>query len=137
MDPAAIDEYLGEGGTGVLSLAEGDVPYSIPVSFGYDDESTAFYLRLGFSEGSEKRPFLERSAWARLIVYEAEPDLTSVVATGDLTRVPKDELTPETVAQLGRAELPAFDLWDRPKDELEFQIYRLAAEELSGRSTSA
>lgn len=136
MDAAEIDDYLADGGTGVLSLARGDDPYSIPVSFGYDDAARAFYLRLGFGDAAAKRPFLEASSQARLVVYDGDPEVRSVVAAGDLIRVPKGDLTPDVVAQLSEARLPAFDLWEEEKADLAFEIYRLDPETLSGRTAS-
>lgn len=136
MDAVEIDDYLADGGTGVLSLARGDDPYSIPVSFGYDGDARAFYLRLGFAGESTKRPFLEASSQARLVVYDEGPEVRSVVAAGDLRRVPKAELTPDVVAHLSEARLPAFGLWEEEKADLEFEIYRLNPETLSGRTAS-
>jgi nitroimidazol reductase NimA-like FMN-containing flavoprotein (pyridoxamine 5'-phosphate oxidase superfamily) len=49
------DEFLGNGGTGVISLSAGDAPpHSVPVSYGYDSSTETFYLRLGVGTNSTK-----------------------------------------------------------------------------------
>ncbi len=62
-----IDRLLEQQGYGVLSLCDDGVPYSIPISFGYDGES--IYLPF-LSEGpqSTKAEILTDHAVARLLV---------------------------------------------------------------------
>jgi hypothetical protein len=133
MDEQEISAFLGAGGTCVLSLARGDVPYSIPLSYGYDADERTFYLRLGFAEGSEKRAFLEASDHARLVVYD-ERGAKSVVATGELREIDDGELTPAIVERLSRGRLPLFEIWEQSKEEIDFAITRLRADRLTGRT---
>ena len=137
MDAGEIDEFLGRGGTGVLSLAKDDDPYSIPVSYGYDPGSRAFYLRLGYTPESEKHEFVRASAPARLVVYDRSGGTwKSVIATGTLDAVPESELDLEIVHRLREADLPLVDIWDEPMADITFEITRLACDTITGRSAT-
>lgn len=138
MDADEITEFLRARGTAVLSLAEDDEPYAVPVSYGYGDEEGCFYLRLGYREGSEKPSFLEASDYARIVVYDRTPEgWKSVIATGELTELSHADLTAELVEQLSKAELPHFEMWEMPKEELDFTIHRLDVDEVTGRKAAA
>lgn len=134
MTPAEIDEVLARHETGVLSLARGDEPYAIPISYGYDPEERRFYMRLVSTPESQKREFLSSSPSVRLIVYE-EDDQTyrSVIAEGALHRVTTDEMTTERIVQYGQAKRPLFEIWGESKRDLDIQLYELDADALSGR----
>ena len=128
------DAFLGRHETGVLSLASGDEPYSIPVSYGYDSVDRRFFLRLVSSPDSEKRRFLDASAHARLVVYERDGDVyRSVVGTGTIEEVPREELTVEHVEQYGDAKRPLFEMWGASKRDLDVRLYRFTPEVLTGR----
>lgn len=134
MTDAEIHDFVGRGGTGVLSLASGNVPYSTPVSYGFDPELRAFLLRLGFTADSEKRAFVDASAEARLVVYDrVDGEWRSAVAVGELTRVDDDALTPEIADVLRQADGPLLDVWDEPADQVDFELYRLGVQRLTGR----
>ena len=134
MAPAAVDELLSRQETGVLSMARDDDPYAIPISYGYDATDRVFYLRLVSTPDSEKRQFLSSSPKVRLVVYEESvPVYRSVVASGMLESIPRDELTVEHIEQYGRAKRPLFEMWAEHKPDLEVGLYRLAPEELTGR----
>ena len=63
MDAEGRDEFLGNGGTGVLSLSttgEGP-PHSVPVSYGYDATDETFYFRLAVGPDSEKGDLADRA----------------------------------------------------------------------------
>jgi nitroimidazol reductase NimA-like FMN-containing flavoprotein (pyridoxamine 5'-phosphate oxidase superfamily) len=136
MTDTEIDDFLGRHETGVLSLARTDEPYSIPISYGYDDDDREFYMRLVSTPESEKRQFLESAPKARLVVYdEAASTYRSVIATGDLESIEPAELTPEQIAQYGDAKRPLFEIWAEGKDALNIELYRLAPATLEGRRT--
>lgn len=125
-----IDEVLGEHETGVLTLARGDEPYAIPVSYGYDASARRIYLRLVSTPDSEKRRFLSATPAARLVVYERRDETyRSVIADGSLEPVPREELTVERIEQYGRAKRPIFEMWSETRREL----YLLDPNTLSGR----
>ena len=132
-----VDAFLGRGGTAVLALARESEPYATPVSYGYDAGSRAFYLRLGFGEGSEKRDYVDASAGARLVAYgPTDGGWASVVAEGTLSPVADDELTVETARVLREGEAPLLDIWGEELADAEFRIYRLDAESVTGRTTA-
>lgn len=134
LDADAIRAYLARHGTGVLSLADSDEPYSTPVSYGFDPDARTFYFRLGFGDGGEKRRFLDQSVRARFVVYgETDDGWYSVIAKGVLERVEASDVTHEVARNLRRADLPLLDIWPVPVDEIEFEVYRLDVEELTGR----
>lgn len=86
-----IDRLLDEQGWGVLSLADGGEPYSIPVSFGYD--GTEVYLALiRDSETNRKFEFVGDGQRARLLVTDVGSrfDWRSIAVTGPLERVARD-----------------------------------------------
>lgn len=130
----AVDDLLGEHETGVLTLARGDDPYAIPVSYGYDATDRRFYLRLVSTPESEKRRFLSSSPKARLVVYEREGErYRSVVADGRLEAVPREALTVERIEQYGAAKRPLFEMWADSRRDLDVELYELDPDTLSGR----
>lgn len=134
MSSEETDEFLGTHETGVLSLARSDEPYSIPISYGYDQSDRQFYMRLISTPQSEKRQFLDSAPDARLVVYDAADDTyRSVIATGVLERVDPDELTADDIRQYGDARRPLFEIWPQQKGDLDIELYRLVPESLSGR----
>lgn len=135
MTPAEVDAHLSRHETGVLALARDDAPYAIPISYGYDADDRALYLRLVSTPDSEKREFLASTPQARIVVYEdADDEYASVVGIGSLERVDLDELTPETIAQYGETQRPLFEIWADDKPELDIELYRFAPETLTGRT---
>ncbi|WP_226040578.1 pyridoxamine 5'-phosphate oxidase family protein [Natrinema sp. DC36] len=136
MTDVEIDDFLSRHETGVLSLARADEPYSIPISYGYDDGEREFYMRMVSTPDSEKRQFLESAPEARLVVYdEADSTYRSVIATGTLESIEPSELTPDEIAQYGNAKRPLFEIWAEGKDALNIELYRLTPTTLNGRRT--
>ena len=134
MSASDVDAFLARHETGVLSLARGDVPYAIPVSYGYDDTSREVFVRLVSTVDSEKRAFLASEPDARLVVYEDDGgEYTSVVGVGSLERIDVDELTPETIAQYGETRRPLFEIWADGKPDLDIKLYRFDPDRLTGR----
>lgn len=134
MSPAAVDELLGRHETGVLSLAEGDEPYAIPISYGYDPEDRRFYLRLVSTPESGKRQFLTATPRARIVVYEERPPTyRSVVASGPLVEVPTDELSVERIVQYGETRRPLFEIWAESERDLDVTLFELDPTALEGR----
>lgn len=138
MSSTEIDAFLGNRETGVLTLARGDEPYSIPISYGYDGSSETFFVRLVSAPDSEKREFLSASPAARLVVYDGTDDGTtyrSVVADGTLERIDPSELSVDQIEQYGQAKRPLFEIWGKTKDELDIALYEFRPEEMNGRRT--
>ncbi|MFC6723049.1 pyridoxamine 5'-phosphate oxidase family protein [Halobium palmae] len=138
MTAAETDDFLGAKETGVLSLAQADEPYAIPISYGYNAASRTFYMRLVSTPESEKRQFLASSPQARLVVYDVgdnESTYRSVVAVGSLEEIAPDELTVDHIEQYGAAKRPLFEIWGETKQNLDIQLYEFEPTELSGRRT--
>ncbi|AFZ72298.1 pyridoxamine 5'-phosphate oxidase family protein [Natronobacterium gregoryi] len=134
MTRAEVDDFLSRHETGVLSLARDDEPYSIPISYGYDDENQRFYVRLVSTPNSEKRSFLHSTPETRLVVYDdTGSTYRSVIGKGTLEKIPPAELTPDQIAQYGEARRPLFEIWAQGRDELDIELYRLEPETLGGR----
>lgn len=141
--PAAMGEgeildFLGRGGTGVLSLAQDADAYAIPISYGFDPAASRFYFRLGYGTESQKRAYVEATNTARLVVYDkVEDGWLSVIGAGELREIGEEELNLEVVRALRQAELPLLDIFDTPEDELVFTMYALDITELTGRKSTA
>jgi len=134
MGADAVDEFLARRQTGVLALARDDVPYSIPISYGYDLDERTFYLRLVSTPDSEKRAFLADAPPCRLVVYEEdEPVYRSVVARGTLEPMAPSDLSPDRIAQYGNAQRPLFEVWTEEKADLDIELFVLDPDEIGGR----
>jgi hypothetical protein len=136
MTDAELSEFLDAAGTGVLSLAADDTPYSIPVSYGFEPSERRFYLRLGFGPDSEKSRFVDDAGepTARLVVYDRVGDeWHSAVAEGPLTEVDDEEIDLTVVRTLRRAALPVRAAFDVPEAEVEFRMFALDPTVLTGR----
>jgi nitroimidazol reductase NimA-like FMN-containing flavoprotein (pyridoxamine 5'-phosphate oxidase superfamily) len=127
-------EFLGRHETGVLSLARGDEPYSIPISYGYDAQENRLFFRLVSTPDSEKKEFLAATPAARLVVYEENGDeYQSVVVTGSLEEIPREELTVDHVEQYGASKRPLFEIWGEAKADLDVGLYLLEPDDISGQ----
>mgnify|MGYP000017655186 CR=1 FL=1 len=133
MDPEAVEEFLGTGGTGVLSLSdEGDTPpHSIPVSYGFDAAERTFYFRLAVGPDTEKGDVTDRPV--TFVTYRDEDGWESVVARGRLESVEEAAAPNEALAGLGRVDIPLVDAFDSAVRHVDFAFVRLEPEELSGR----
>lgn len=136
MDAVEIAQFLESQETGVLSLADGDDGYGVPVSFVYDeadDRGPHIYFRLGFAPGSTKRRFVDASDTVSFVVYDrTESGWKSVVARGALEEVSArtlDAIIGEAVRGL---DIPYFSVHDRPIDQLNLSLARIDITELSG-----
>ncbi|MFC6722288.1 pyridoxamine 5'-phosphate oxidase family protein [Halobacteriaceae archaeon SHR40] len=138
MSRSEVDDFLSNTETGVISLAQEDDPYSLPISYGYDADAGIFYMRLVSTPDSQKRAFLGSEPQVRLVVYDENDDGTlyrSVVAAGVLDEIDPTEMSIEEIEQYGETRRPLFEIWGAEKDELDIQLYRLDPSELTGRRT--
>lgn len=88
MSDEDVDALLVSQGYGILSLCGDGVPYSLPISFGYDGENVYF----GFLEDSPeptKMAYIEEGAVARLLVTDVRDrfDWRSVAVVGPVSPV--------------------------------------------------
>ena len=98
---------LKEQGVGTLSMATEGSSYGIPISFGYDERDSLYFLLVGHSEQGKKVTYAERTEEASFLVYDVTSDTEwrSVIATGPLSRI-----TPAD--------------WDRARSALADNAYR-------------
>jgi nitroimidazol reductase NimA-like FMN-containing flavoprotein (pyridoxamine 5'-phosphate oxidase superfamily) len=130
MDDEEIDAFLRSQGVGILALPTGDVPYILPMSFGYvGDEAVYFTFLLG--EQSRKSDLVEEGLPARFLVYSATSMFTwqSVILTGELAVVPADDWG-ESDGVMENAWRP--DLLEGAIDADDITCYRLEVEESTG-----
>jgi nitroimidazol reductase NimA-like FMN-containing flavoprotein (pyridoxamine 5'-phosphate oxidase superfamily) len=133
MDDREVNAFLGNEGTGVLALARDDESYAIPVSYGYDREEGTFYLRLAFHTDSRKREYIGPSRPVTFVVNrETEEGWRSVVARGRLRETGEAAIDSSVVEAIRRVNIPFFTVFDRPARELDFELFRLAPDELTG-----
>lgn len=91
MDGDDIASLLESAGWGILSLADGDVPYSLPISFGYDD-GTVYFAFIRDSPSGTKFEFIADGVTARLLATNVRSrfDWQSVAVTGTVRAVEPD-----------------------------------------------
>lgn len=134
MDRDSIEQFLGTGGTGVISLSTSseDPPHAVPVSYGYDRENGDLYFRLAVGADSEKGNLDGRPV--AFVTYGTDDDRwQSVVARGRLRDVEGDDPA-ETLAGFQRVHIPLVDVFGRRPDAVTFEFYHLRPDELSGRT---
>ena len=136
MDDPERDEFLGNGGTGVISLSSSadDPPHSVPVSYGYDATETTFYFRLATGADGSKGEIDDRPV--SFVTTGETVGWRSVVARGRLEDVESEGIATETLAGLDRVDIPLVDVFHRPLREVEFAFYRLVPDELTSRVES-
>lgn len=86
-----IEGLLDSVGWGILALANDDVPYSLPISFGYDGEAIYFAF-IRSSPTDTKFEYIEDGKPARLLVTDVDSrlDWQSVSVAGTVTSVKRD-----------------------------------------------
>ncbi|WP_280535318.1 pyridoxamine 5'-phosphate oxidase family protein [Halopenitus sp. POP-27] len=129
------DEFLGAGGTGVLSFSTDTEtpPHSIPVSYGYDSADEAFYFRLATGVESRKGDPADRSV--SFVAYgQREDRWNSVVAEGRLVATTDDDVALEALQGLERVHIPFVEIFGAPPETIDFEFYRLDPEELTART---
>lgn len=129
----AIEEVLQRESDGVLTLADDDEPYGVPISYGYDGDR--FVFQLSRTEHGRKAAFIGSDAWACFVVYAKQPNriVESVIATGKLQSIPEEGEREAFTVLRDNAEFPLDgDIWNDEDDASE--LYELVPETLSGRA---
>lgn len=129
-----LDEFLGRGGTGVISFStETDTaPVSIPISYGYNATDRTFYFNLSFPPDGEKADFVDRPV-SFVTHRETDKGWRSVVATGSLEDLTDAPYASDAIQGMWAIQIPAVDMFERPRREVTFQHFRLVPETLTGR----
>jgi len=133
MTETEIGDFLGTGGTGVMSFrtAEGP-PVSIPLSYGYFAEEEAFYFQLSLTEESEKQPLTDNEV--SYVVYEqTDAGWHSVIATGTLENITESPYESGAVQGMWAVKIPYVEIFERPRREVSFENFRLVPDRLTGR----
>ncbi len=92
MDDSDIAAFLSNQRVGVLGLPTKSGPYMIPLSFGYDGDSSLYFTFIGGS-ASRKQRLTEAAADATVLVYKVESMFhwESVLLQGNIEAVPESE----------------------------------------------
>jgi len=133
MDSRDIDRLLTDTGWGVLSLAEDDEPYSIPVSFGYDGEDV-FLALIRDSPENTKFAFIDDGQRARLLVTDVGGrfDWQSIAVTGSARALSRDSDEWErAVETLDDNAWFSID-FERAEGIEEITVWRLETDEIRG-----
>ena len=134
LSEAELSEFLGDGGTGVLSFStDGDEPpFTLPVSYGYLADTGRFHYRLAIPDGSTKEQYVDRPV-SFVVHDETEAGWRSVVATGvleDLTKLPYEA---DALQERWGVNIPLVDIFEDPPDDVTFRPFRLDPERVTGR----
>ena len=134
MDRAEAESRLMEAETGVLSLADGDEAYAIPLAHHYEGGDSVVF-RLGVDAESEKAGYLDSTAHATYVVYHYEDpeDSWSVLVRGPIRAISEGDERFD-VAEINR-QYPDIRIFDEDVAELEVRLYELRIESLTGRKT--
>jgi len=130
MDDDAIRAFLANQKMGVMGLPTGGVPYLLPMSYGFDDESTLYFTFVGGPD-SRKRGLIEATDRARFLSYTAQSPFNweSVLVTGTVEPVPESEWD-DIVAALESAWRP--EVIEAAMETEEVTVYRFSVEEWTG-----
>lgn len=130
MHPDDRDEFLGDGGTGVIALSNPDEesPQAVPVSYGYDAVESTFYFRLA---GQSRDDLTDRPV--SFVVYGQQNGWRSVVAHGRLEDVEAEGIATDSLAGLERVDIPLVDIFHSPLLDVDFDFYRLDPTEITAR----
>lgn len=92
MNGEQIWRFLSNQRVGVLGLPGEEVPYLLPLSFGYDGDARLYFTYLTGSR-SRKKTLSDRTDAARVLVFKVDTmyNWQSVLLTGTLDEVPESE----------------------------------------------
>ncbi|KTG19461.1 pyridoxamine 5'-phosphate oxidase family protein [Haloferax profundi] len=134
MDAEDISRRLDEASSGILSLADDNRAYGIPVHVSLDEENGRLLFRLTDDGHSEKFEYIETTDEATFICYEdAGKDSWSIMARGSIRVLPDDELPDEATINEMYGGVRVFD---EAVDDLQLHIVELVYDELTGRETA-
>lgn len=131
-----LDSFLAAHGVGVLSLADGDDAYGVPISYGYDEESgRLFFVFLRPGAESRKEAFAETTdnACFTLFNIESEHEWASAVIDGTLRRVDDEEWDELSDALERNAWHP--DLFSAAEPDRGIDGWELDIENAAGRTS--
>lgn len=137
LDDAAIDRVLSREGYGFLAMSADDVPYVVPMSFGYDGEDCFCQM----STRGRKNEVLGANDRVSLAVLSIDPDAgisESVLVEGTLAEVPPNDLEDAMATLAANAEFGTdLEVWGVPVQEVDLAVYRLDVVSRTGRRFGA
>ncbi|WP_247009575.1 pyridoxamine 5'-phosphate oxidase family protein [Halorientalis litorea] len=130
MDGDEIDGFLSGQRVGVLGLPSENGPYMIPLSFGYDGESSLYFVYL-LGANSRKEELTERAETATFLVYDATASFMweSALLSGTVEEVPESEWD-ESNEALKTAWRP--DVFESAALSRGVKVYRFEIEDRTG-----
>ncbi|RKD88994.1 pyridoxamine 5'-phosphate oxidase family protein [Halopiger aswanensis] len=134
MSEEEMNEFLGRGGTGVLSFSteSNEPPVSIPVSYGYNADEKLLYYRLSFQEDSRKEALVGKSV--TFVTYgQSDGGWRSVVATGRLEEIDEAPYESPQVQGMWAIRIPLVDIFERPPKETTFRYFSFDPDTMTGR----
>lgn len=130
MTETEIDNQLQAGQHGVLALADRNDAYALPLSYHYDGENLLLRISEHDSE-SEKLHYLETTESALFLCYEGTPtESWSIQIRGPIHRYQGD-IDETTINEW----FPPFRIFDESIENVEFSLYKLEMNEVTGRKT--
>lgn len=139
MDESEVEERLRTTETGVLALSDGGESYAIPLDHYYEDGN--LYFRLGITEGSEKRDFIEATERSSYVLYGAEAtedprelDSWSIVIEGTLRKLTDEQRQYFDTAEINRDFAP-IRVFDEDIEEIDIELFELEIDRMTGRIT--
>lgn len=134
MSDDEIADFLGRGGTGVLSFAteSDEPPVSIPVSYGYNADEQLLYYQLSTPQDSRKADLIDKPV--SFVAYGRDDSRwESVIATGTLDDLEEEPYESSEVQGMWAIQIPRVDIFERPREEVTFDFFCLAPDTLTGR----
>lgn len=131
------DRLLDAGGVGVLSFSteSDEPPHAVPVSYGYDAVESVFYFRLAVGPESGKGPIEDRPVSFVTHGTDDEDAHWSIVARGRLVGTDEAAVSTESLEGLERVDIPLYDAFEAPIDEVTFAFARLDPDQFTGIRT--
>jgi hypothetical protein len=137
LDRAAVDDLLRQVGHGVLSMADDDGPYGVPLSFGYDGDR-CYFAFVAESERGRKLRVAETTDRASFLVSDVgDEGWVSAMVEGPLRRVTADEWDAAREALADNAWRPELYAPRAERPEENPRVWTLVVEERGGRSVGA
>jgi hypothetical protein len=135
LTPEERDDFLADGGTGVLSFQTSgrDPPYSLPVSYGYDRDGGRFYFRLAFPTDSGKEAGLTDRPVSFVVYGQREGEWQSAVATGRLAAVDDEDVDTAVLDGMSRVHIPLYDVFGGDRRSVPFRFVSLDPDEMTAR----
>ena len=131
MTETEIQRRLRDERIGVLSLANGNDAYALPLGFHYEDGSLLF--RLGDTVESQKMAYVDTTNEACFLLYgvSSPENSWSIVASGQL-----DEVDAPEIASIRRRFGP-LRVFDEVVEDMALRFFELDIETIAGRRTTA